>query len=150
MADPVEIIAEALWEEWRKSDLALASCKDLSWRDLVALDAGPCQSAATNLIALGRAEARAAIAALHAAGLVIVPEEPTLSPVEELRAACERAGSQKRWAQINGVSDAYVCDVLSGRREPGDAILNGLGLERVVSYRRRVMLAARPGGTSDG
>ena len=36
-----------------------------------------------------------------------------------------------------GVSQQYVNDVLKGRREPGESILKALGLERVVSYRRK-------------
>jgi hypothetical protein len=46
-------------------------------------------------------------------------------------------GSQASWAKANGVSPAYVSDVLSGRREPGDAILKALGLVRhPVAYRK--------------
>jgi hypothetical protein len=47
---------------------------------------------------------------------------------------CRDAGGQKVWAERNGVSAAYVCDVLQGRREPGDSICAGLGLRRVVMY----------------
>jgi hypothetical protein len=32
---------------------------------------------------------------------------------------------------------AYVNDVLNERREPGDKILEALGIERIVTYRRR-------------
>ncbi len=49
---------------------------------------------------------------------------------------CERAGSQVAWAKANGVSGAYVSDVLARRREPGESILAALGLERVVTYRK--------------
>ena len=49
---------------------------------------------------------------------------------------CERTGSQVAWAKANGVSAAYVSDVLGRRREPGEAILTALGLERVVIYKR--------------
>lgn len=51
-----------------------------------------------------------------------------------LREACRQAGSQKHWAELNGVSGAYVSDVLHRRREPGDSILRGLGLQRTVSF----------------
>jgi hypothetical protein len=54
-----------------------------------------------------------------------------------LRRRCDEAGGQKAWAKANGVSAAYVCDVLNGRREPGDGILRPLGLEKVVTYRRK-------------
>lgn len=57
-----------------------------------------------------------------------------------LKAACEGAGSNRAWAKANDVSPAYVSDVLLGRREPGPAILEPLGLEAVeerhVTYRR--------------
>lgn len=43
--------------------------------------------------------------------------------------------SQAAWAKKHGLSPAYVSDVINGRREPGKAILEALGLERVVSYR---------------
>jgi DNA-binding transcriptional regulator YdaS (Cro superfamily) len=43
--------------------------------------------------------------------------------------------SQAAWARKHGVSPAYVSDVINGRREPGPAILDALGIERVVTYR---------------
>lgn len=45
--------------------------------------------------------------------------------------------SQAQWAREHGISPGYVNDVLNGRREPGKAILEALGLERVVSYRKK-------------
>jgi hypothetical protein len=65
------------------------------------------------------------------------PSLPALSEEEVralLRAATQRAGSQKAWADEHGVSGAYVNDVLRGRRDPGDAILKALGLKRMVTY----------------
>ncbi|UIJ73475.1 transcriptional regulator [Aurantimonas sp. HBX-1] len=53
-----------------------------------------------------------------------------------LRQACADAGSQQAWAKAHGVSGVYVSDVLAGRREPGEAILAGLGLRLVVSYEK--------------
>lgn len=55
---------------------------------------------------------------------------------EALRRACKKAGSQKAWAEQAQVTGAYVNDVLKGKRDPGDAILKTLGLERVVVYRK--------------
>jgi len=54
---------------------------------------------------------------------------------KRLAESVEIVGGQKRWAKDVGVSAAYVCDVLQGRREPGDSICRGLGFERVVRYR---------------
>lgn len=51
-----------------------------------------------------------------------------------LRQACDASGSQQAWAQEHGVSPQYVGDVLLGRREPGDKILDGLGLRKIVTY----------------
>lgn len=56
--------------------------------------------------------------------------------IEMLRDACASAGSQVAWAIANGVSTAYVSDVLSGRREPGTKMLAALGLARSVCYAR--------------
>jgi DNA-binding transcriptional regulator YdaS (Cro superfamily) len=53
-----------------------------------------------------------------------------------LLAACNEAGGQRAWAHANGVSDAYVTDVLHGRREPGPSICNPLGYEREIQYRK--------------
>lgn len=60
----------------------------------------------------------------------------TTDVLRQLRIACDKAGSARGWAIQNKVSAPYVSDVLRGRREPGDAILGPLGLERVISYRR--------------
>lgn len=53
-----------------------------------------------------------------------------------LTAQIEDAGNQARWCAENGVSTAYLSDVLNGRREPGKKILAVLGLEAVTLYRR--------------
>lgn len=53
-----------------------------------------------------------------------------------LREEVNIAGSQKRWADLNGISKQYVGDVFHGRREPGEKILNALGYEKVVLYQR--------------
>jgi transcriptional regulator with XRE-family HTH domain len=47
-----------------------------------------------------------------------------------------KAGSQARLAAELGISTGYLNDVMTGRKEPGKGILEPLGLERVVSYRR--------------
>ena len=48
----------------------------------------------------------------------------------------KQAGSQRLAAQALGVSDAYLCDLKKGRREPGPKILTALGLRRIVEYDR--------------
>jgi hypothetical protein len=46
----------------------------------------------------------------------------------------QRAGGQRTWAATARVSQAYVSDVLNGRRDPGDSIVRALGLRKVVRY----------------
>jgi hypothetical protein len=53
---------------------------------------------------------------------------------EKLKDACRKAGSQSAWAKAHGLSQAYVNDTISGRREPGNSILESLGLQRIVKY----------------
>lgn len=54
-----------------------------------------------------------------------------------LRRECEDAGGQKAWATENGLSAAYVNDVLRDRRAPGDSIAEILGLSKVVGWRKK-------------
>jgi transcriptional regulator with XRE-family HTH domain len=46
-------------------------------------------------------------------------------------------GSQLAFARKHGLSPAYISDVLTGRRDPSKAILDAVGLERVVTYRKK-------------
>jgi hypothetical protein len=45
-------------------------------------------------------------------------------------------GSQIGFAQDHDISAAYVNDALRGRRDPGQKILEAVGVERVVTYRK--------------
>jgi predicted transcriptional regulator len=45
-------------------------------------------------------------------------------------------GNQAAWAKAHTLSPSYISDVLSGRREPGEAVMRALGLERIVTYRK--------------
>ena len=53
---------------------------------------------------------------------------------EMMRLAIDKEGTQKAWADRHGVSQAYVSDVLLGRRDPSDAIAKVFGLEVVRRY----------------
>lgn len=55
-----------------------------------------------------------------------------------LSKACRDQGGQSAWAALHGVSPTYVSSVLHARIEPGKAILQALGLVRVVVYREAV------------
>lgn len=57
--------------------------------------------------------------------------------IAKLRDVVTRTGSQKDYAQQHGLSEQYLSDVLRGRREPGQKILDALGVERVVGYREK-------------
>jgi transcriptional regulator with XRE-family HTH domain len=63
-----------------------------------------------------------------------------LDVLEVLRRKCE-GRTQNAVAAELGVSPAYLSDVLNQRKEPGEGILEPLGIERVVTYRRK-----RPNG----
>ena len=51
-----------------------------------------------------------------------------------LRMEIALCGSAGKWAAKNQVSTAYVSDVLRGRRDPGEKILQALGLRKIVGY----------------
>lgn len=57
--------------------------------------------------------------------------------IAELSAAVVDAGGQAQFAQKANVSQAYINDLLSGKRTPGPKILAVLKYERVVMYRRK-------------
>lgn len=59
-----------------------------------------------------------------------------MAVVAALAAYVKKAGSQHLAAEQLGISDAYLCDIKKGRREPGPKLLNALGLRRVVEYER--------------
>lgn len=51
---------------------------------------------------------------------------------------CKRLGSQKAFAEYAGVSDAFLSDVLNGRREPTDRLLGAIAMERRTVFVRRI------------
>ena len=55
--------------------------------------------------------------------------------IERLRRACRQAGGQNHWARRHGLSQAYVSDVLTGKKPPGPRLLAALGLRLVTTYR---------------
>lgn len=66
-----------------------------------------------------------------------IRERMTIDQVKEfLRKECAKAGGQAAWAKAHGISPSYVSDAMQSRREPGDKILDALGLVRVVTYRK--------------
>ena len=60
-----------------------------------------------------------------------------IDPMEVLRDAVAKAGSQTKFAAQVGVSPQYVNDLVHGRRAfEGERILSALGLERNVTFVR--------------
>lgn len=51
-----------------------------------------------------------------------------------LSTAVRDLGSQKALAEKAGVSQTYLCDVLRGRREPGERLLAAIDLRRVDRF----------------
>lgn len=54
----------------------------------------------------------------------------------EVKLACIAAGSQRAFALKNGISPAYVGEVLDGTRLPGPLMLEVMGMRRRVTYER--------------
>jgi transcriptional regulator with XRE-family HTH domain len=58
-----------------------------------------------------------------------------------LRAECKAMGGEKRFAEKAGVSVQLIYAVEIGVREPRGKVLDALGLEAVVTYRRKKPIA---------
>lgn len=59
--------------------------------------------------------------------------------VEQLKAKQKESGlSQRSYAKSIGVTASCLNDVLTGRRDPGEKILNDLGLEATIIYQPRL------------
>ncbi len=56
--------------------------------------------------------------------------------IAELQFQVSRFATQKEAAQVWGVSESYLSDVLSGWRAPGEKICKAVGYERVTMYRK--------------
>lgn len=52
-----------------------------------------------------------------------------------LERLCREAGGQREFAKRTGLSSSYVNKVINGLAQPGNGILEPLGLERIVIYR---------------
>ncbi len=57
--------------------------------------------------------------------------------IELIRLAITVAGNQRKLAHQWDVSPSYITDLLGGMRDPGPKILDALGYERVVLYRKK-------------
>jgi len=55
-----------------------------------------------------------------------------MDAIKELQKHVKKAGSQKEAAANLGISTQYLNDLLRGRREASETILEKLGLRRVI------------------
>jgi len=55
-----------------------------------------------------------------------------IDPLERLKAFVEKHKTQAAAAEALGVSRPYLSDIINGRRDFSDAVLERLGLRRVV------------------
>lgn len=55
-----------------------------------------------------------------------------VNPTDELLKVIKKHGSQTAAAKALGISDAYLSDMANGRRDLSDAMLEKLGMKRVV------------------
>ena len=53
-----------------------------------------------------------------------------------LQRAIDKEGTATAWCAKHKIARGYVSDVLSGRQEPGKAILDALGIDAMTTYRR--------------
>jgi DNA-binding transcriptional regulator YdaS (Cro superfamily) len=56
--------------------------------------------------------------------------------VELIRAEVRKAGSQSHWARRIGARQSDINNALGGRRLPVKAILDAIGLQKVVAYEK--------------
>lgn len=61
----------------------------------------------------------------------------TQTEVLELLRKKQGGRMQKELAEEIGISDAYLSDIFNERREPGDRILDWLGLEKRIEYQEK-------------
>lgn len=59
-----------------------------------------------------------------------------MDPKEAVRRMVAEHG-QSEAARRMGVSVSYICNMMKGRADPGPLVLDALGLEKVVTYRRK-------------
>lgn len=58
----------------------------------------------------------------------------------ELKRMAVEAGSQRELARKLGISPMLICDILKGRRDPGEKTLGAMGMKREVVITRSVKI----------
>jgi transcriptional regulator with XRE-family HTH domain len=59
-----------------------------------------------------------------------------MNPINLMRKRLEKM-TQSELASELGISVSYLSDILNDRRDPGPRVLEALGVEKVVSYRKK-------------
>lgn len=57
-------------------------------------------------------------------------------PVREIRRRLKSGITQDQLAQDLGISAPYLSDVIHGKRDPGPKVVQALGLEKRITYRK--------------
>jgi hypothetical protein len=60
------------------------------------------------------------------------------SLIKLLHKKAERQESWTRLAESLGITPQYLQDIKDGRREPGDKLLRGLGMIKVITYVKEI------------
>ena len=84
---------------------------------------------------------------------VLTREGTEMTPaqfLDYLQAQIARHGTQKRAAEVWGISETHLLNIRLNKRRPGPRLLRQLGLEQVVTYRvteawQVVDIRSRPG-----
>jgi hypothetical protein len=63
-----------------------------------------------------------------------------------LKARCKRAGGWEKWAEKHGLPPTSVRNWYFGLRDPGEKLLEIMGLEKVVGYQYKGKMKPRKHG----
>jgi hypothetical protein len=109
MSELREAIARAIWEAWRMSVIAPEDYRDFSWEELCDLAAKYPDRAPGKFREVALIEADAALAAIEARGMVVVPKEPT--------EAMTRDGRDAHWRDNLETVDVYRAMIAAASAE---------------------------------
>ena len=65
--------------------------------------------------------------------LIVYDPAPVIEAIDRLT---KKHGTETVAAELLGVSQSYFSNIRSGRRRPGFAILQALGMQAVITYRK--------------
>lgn len=62
---------------------------------------------------------------------------PVSEVIDDIQQLCNSLSTQKKVAELLGISEAYLTHLLRGHRQPGRKVLEKLGWQKVVGYKRK-------------